>query len=424
MEIWEVEEGGAAPIEGLLEDGTPDPAYAAALGLVSAPLGRRAAAFALEYAVWLVLQLPLWIFMIPLMLKLATGRIGAYGFLNHPDFKLAAIMAGITFVLTLGYLVAQLVLHGTRGVTLGKALFGIRSVNVATLGKPGVGRVLLRALLLWAAGIAPFGSLVVLLSPLFDKSGRGRGWHDNVGRLWLVDIRAGLDPYDEKRMRVARKTLSAAPRAEREALPSLTGGAGEPAFHAGGRLSAGVIGRADVGSDPGVPSAQVGGALATPVPGGGPGPGGAAAPGGALRPEPVVPPAQTPVVQTPVIQPPPPPAPAPPAAAPATFVLSFGAGLEIAVDGPLVLGRNPKPPAGLEARPVVMADEQLSRTHVVVRPAPGGGDGLELIDVGSSNGTAVTHQGIERQLVADQPSVAHLGDTIQIGQLTATVRRG
>ena len=58
MEIWEVEEGDA-PIEGLLEDGSPDPAYAAALGLVQAPLGRRAAAFALEYAVYLLLQVPL-----------------------------------------------------------------------------------------------------------------------------------------------------------------------------------------------------------------------------------------------------------------------------------------------------------------------------------------------------------------------------
>ncbi len=46
------------PIPGLDADGRPDPAYAAALGLVPAPAGRRSAAFALDAAVWVVLALP------------------------------------------------------------------------------------------------------------------------------------------------------------------------------------------------------------------------------------------------------------------------------------------------------------------------------------------------------------------------------
>ena len=46
------------PTPGLAADGRPDPAYAAALGLVPAPAGRRSAAFALDAAVWVVLALP------------------------------------------------------------------------------------------------------------------------------------------------------------------------------------------------------------------------------------------------------------------------------------------------------------------------------------------------------------------------------
>lgn len=267
MEIWEVDGGDNTRVEGLLADGRPDPEYAAALGLVPAPLGRRAGAFTLECALYAVLQLPMWIFMLPLLLKFLTGRIGAYGFVNHPDFKLAAIMAGISTVFTLLFLLVQLLLHGSKGVTLGKAVTGLRSVNVRTLEKPGIGRVFLRALLVWAAGLLPFGSVVVLASPLFDKTGRRRGWHDRVGDLWMVDIREGLNPYDEKRMRVARKTLAATPRAEREPLPSLTNTPGTGVYQPGARLSAGVIGRAGADASPAdrEPAGPVGGALATPA---------------------------------------------------------------------------------------------------------------------------------------------------------------
>ena len=46
------------PIPGLGADGRPDPEYARRLGLVPAPGGRRAAAFALDAFVWIVLALP------------------------------------------------------------------------------------------------------------------------------------------------------------------------------------------------------------------------------------------------------------------------------------------------------------------------------------------------------------------------------
>lgn len=484
MEIWEVQEGESS-VEGLLEDGTPDPAYAAALGLVQAPLSRRAGAAGIDVAAYLLLQVPWLVVTFPLVWKLLTGRISLYGLVNHPHFTVAAIVGGVCLLLTIGYCIAQLALHGSKGLTLGKGLLGVRSVNIATLEKPGFFRVLLRDLAVWAAGIVPFGTAVVLASPLFDKSGRSLGWHDRIGRTWHVDVRAGLNPYDEKRMRIARKTVAAAPPAEREALPSLTGAPDESAgalFRPGSRLRAGVVGR----SEPAAPAAGAplpGGALATPAGGSSApaAPATPAAPTPAAAPTPKVPPmppaappaqppapaepapvAPAPAASAPVAPvpsapsapsapvAPPSPAPVPPSAPPApteapreqpvaapaaqpatatkpmtatpaaAFILVLDTGQEIPVDDAVVLGRNPKSPADAAARPVVIADEQLSRTHLVVRPV---GSELELTDCGSSNGTTVTHQGVERRVPAGQPTLAGVDDTIQIGQRTATIRR-
>lgn len=421
MEIWEVAEGETS-IEGLLEDGSPDPDYAAALGLISAPLGRRAAAAAVDIGVYMLLQIPFWVGTAPLLLKFLMGRISAYGFTNHPHFKIAMIAWGATALLTTAYCIAQLAFHGSRGVTLGKSLFGLRAVNIRTLEQPGILKALVRALVVWGAGIVPFGSIAVLASPLFDKQGRGQGWHDRLGGTWLVDVNAGLDPYDEKRMRVARKTVAADPRLERDALPSLTTSPNAPAgpgYRPGSRLSAGVIGRA---ASDGGPAAIPGGSLATPAP-----PAAQPAP-----PEPAAPPA-------PVAPAPAPPAPAPPAPPPAPssrapqrvpassgqqfFVLQFDTGQQVQIEGVSLLGRNPEPPDPTQVRPIRVVDEErsVSKAHLLVRPVA---LGIELIDRNSSNGTRLTHNGIERSLAAGEPALAEPGDTIHIGDRTATVRRG
>ncbi len=219
--IWEIDEQKPT-IEGLDAQGRPDPAYAAALGLLRAPFGRRALAVTIDVTIWVILLLPLLIGATPLLLKLATGAISPYGFLNHPDFLLAVVMASISTLLGLVYLVVQLILHGTKGVTIGKAVTGIRSVNVRTLERPRVGAVLLRFLIVVAAGVVPLlGPAFILISPTFDPEGRGRGLHDKATGIWLVDVRKGLNPYDEKRMRVARKVVKAEPSLGRSALPSL-----------------------------------------------------------------------------------------------------------------------------------------------------------------------------------------------------------
>lgn len=49
--IWEIDQPEDRP-DGVDAMGRPDPAYAAALGLVRAPFGRRSLAFLLDILIW------------------------------------------------------------------------------------------------------------------------------------------------------------------------------------------------------------------------------------------------------------------------------------------------------------------------------------------------------------------------------------
>ncbi|WP_072315035.1 RDD family protein [Agrococcus sp. Marseille-P2731] len=266
--IWEIEDNRTV-IEGLDEHGRPDPAYAAALGLKPAPLGRRVAASLIEFAMFAFLQLPYWIVAVPTLVKVATGAISPSGFLSHPDFFWMVIATAISAALTLAFVVVQLVLHARRGVTLGKAMLGIRSVHVKTLAKPGFGRVVLRALVMYASFFVPVvGPALFFSSVFFDGEKRGRSWLDKVGATWFVDVKQGLDPYHEKRMRIARKTVSAEPEAAKSELPSLATPAERmgQAYRPGARLSSGVVGAARP-QEPGRPQVGLAGqAPAEPVP--------------------------------------------------------------------------------------------------------------------------------------------------------------
>lgn len=244
--IWEIDESRKV-VEGLDDDGRPDPAYAAALGLRPAPLGRRALASIIEFAFYSLLQLPYWLVALPTLIKVATGSLQPYGLASHPNLVWMIVATAASAVLTTAFTVVQIVLHGRKGVTLGKALTGIRSINVATLARPGIGRALVRALVLWAIFLVPvIGPVLFFVSPLLDREKRGRGWLDKVGGTWFVDVRDGLDPYHDKKMRIARKTVSAEPEAAKSELPSLATPAGSlaQAYRPGARISSGVVGAA------------------------------------------------------------------------------------------------------------------------------------------------------------------------------------
>lgn len=474
--IWEIDEKKVV-IEGLDAAGRPDPAYAAALGLLQAPSGRRAVAGVCDLVGWLLLQLPLWLGAVPLLLKLAGGSISPYGFINHPGFVLAVVMAAVSVVFSLVYCVVQLVMHGLRGMTIGKAITGIRTVDVRTLERPGFGRVLLRSLILLAASLVPLLLPVFLASPLFDAARRGRGWHDRATGVWLIDVRGGLDPFDEKRLRVARKMVKAAPAAERAVLPSLatpSDSRAQPEYRPGSRISAGVLGVARPHSANERPAVGLSQATAPvppastdagrPVLGGfrpaGPTPSAPARapladqglvadvpvtpspvppqipPVQESRPQPTASPVRNPTVQPgPTAQPESAPQSAaaqasasagvPPvrASAPAVrYALRLDSGESILVAGPVLLGRNPDatPHPGARAIPLADASRSLSKTHMLVRPVPGG---VAIVDCGSTNGSGLFHDGVEYSVTAGTPAMAVEGDTIRLGDRRATVVR-
>lgn len=405
--IWEIDQPEDRP-DGVDAMGRPDPAYAAALGLVRAPFGRRSLAFLLDILIWAFLQLPLWLGAVPLLLKLATGAISPYGLVNHPCFVLATVMASITVALSLAFLIVQWVLQARRGLTIGKGFTGLRSINVRTLEKPGAGAVLLRALIVGLAGVIPvIGTAVILASPTFDPQERGRGLHDRAARMWLVDIRRGLNPYDEKRMRIARKTVKAEPVPERPERPSLatpTRPGARPDYRPGNRISAGVLG-VNRGSD-GRPAATEDAAAS-------------AAPG-------VI--DAAPGLATPRVGPAPTPAPAREAAPAPELVpapsprwgLRFDTGETVAVTGPLLIGRDPDPASAPGAEPHRLLDESrsLSKTHAILTPTT---HGLEVVDRGSTNGSAVVRAGVETAAVAGVALAAAVGDTIRLGDRLAEV---
>jgi pSer/pThr/pTyr-binding forkhead associated (FHA) protein len=86
------------------------------------------------------------------------------------------------------------------------------------------------------------------------------------------------------------------------------------------------------------------------------------------------------------------------------FVTGPLAGREVEVTAALVLGR--------QATDLVIDDPQVSRRHASVRPA---GDGLEVTDHGSRNGTWVNGAR------ADGPTRLAPGDRVRLGETTFEV---
>lgn len=399
-------------ILGLLPDGRPDPAWAEALGMVPASPGKRSLAFAIDAAIVVILTLPLSLGTLPTMLRLVlVDPVPSIAdIVGDPSFVPAVILYAIGQGLLSIFVLVQLLLHGLRGITIGKALVGLRSVNAARFTKPGFWRMTLRALVFWAAlSIFPvIGAVPFLLSPLWDGARRGRGWLDRIGGNWLIDVRRGLDPFDLKAMRHARRRALAPAVEVAQALPSLaTGTAGAvPSFVPAGRSSSGVIGAKSAVGDLAGPW--------SPPPVGAPrpasrverGPQGTAAP----RVEQPTAPA------APVIT-------ALDTAAP-TVSLEFDDGVSIVVTGAGLVGRNPEPgpdEAFIHLLPIEDASRQISKTHA----AFGMDDaGFWLVDRGSVNGTSVTSPGGgSRELVPWRRESVVWGSVVEVGGRSFTVRR-
>lgn len=441
--IWEIDDR-APEVEGLDAHGRPDPAYAEALGLRPAGRGARVLAALIEWTVAVIIALPALIALTPVLVQAASGRFDAEEFFAREDLVWLIVAAAVSQGLMIAYLVVQLVLHGRKGVTLGKAICGIRSVNVRTLERPGFWRgAVVRYLVAYASLLVPLIGpvLVIMLSPLFDIERRGRGWLDLAAATWFVDVRGGLNPYDQKRMRIARKRVKTPEHEEKAPLPSLATPVHRDApaeYVPSARLSGGVIGahRSAAGPAPERPETPAPGSLVSSTPPSlatgtappasfappAPAPAPLSAP--AASPAPVMPPAPAPAAQP--VPSPEPPAPAPAAvpAAPADVpvvpagvraILVLDTGERVEVRGTTLFGRSPSAAAGEgEALlvPVVDDTRSVSKTHIAVMPAR---RGVFIVDRASTNGSAIVRDGVETALAAGHPAELRAGDTVRFG---------
>lgn len=442
--IWEIDDH-APEVEGLDAHGRPDPAYAESLGLRAAGRGARVLAAVIEWTVAVLIALPAIIALTPVLAQAVAGQFDPEKFFARGDLVWLIVAAAVSQGLMIAYVVVQLVLHGRKGVTLGKAICGIRSVNVRTLERPGFWRgAVVRYLVAYASFIVPLIGpvLVIMLSPLFDIERRGRGWLDLAAATWFVDVRGGLNPYDQKRMRIARKRVKTPEHEEKAPLPSLATPVHRDApaeYVPSARLSGGVIGAHRAASGPAVEPAQAPapGALVSSTPPslatGAPGPASfapAPAPAPASDPAPayVAPPAASPMPPVPVAEPvpaagpvaatpAPADAPATPVVAPAGVraILVLDTGERIEVRGTTLFGRSPSAAPGEgEALlvPVVDDTRSVSKTHIAVMPAR---RGVFVVDRASTNGSAVVRGGAETALPAGHPAELKTGDTVRFG---------
>jgi uncharacterized RDD family membrane protein YckC len=103
----------------------------------------------------------------------------------------AVLSAG---AVVLAYWITVLVWEATTGRTPGNAALGLVTASAAG-GPPGIAAVVVRALALGVSWIIPvIGPLVLLISNLWDKNGRRRGWHDKLVGTYVLDVRAGRNP--------------------------------------------------------------------------------------------------------------------------------------------------------------------------------------------------------------------------------------
>ena len=73
------------------------------------------------------------------------------------------------------------------GATVGKKALGIRVVDQLTGALLGFGPAFVRAVIPVAGALPAYvGTLLVYLSPLFDRSGRMQGWHDKAANDLVV----------------------------------------------------------------------------------------------------------------------------------------------------------------------------------------------------------------------------------------------
>jgi hypothetical protein len=278
--------------------------------------------------------------------------------------------------------------------------FGLRGVHLGSGLPVGVGRSLLRSVVLALASVPTFalGLATLAWTAVEDRGRQRRGWHDHLAHSVVVDVRP-VDPYveevDEGPRHVVNLTamrLIPAPPVEPAAPPR--------------RVN---------------PEQST---RRTPIP-----------PQAQQPPAPQQtqqPPAQRPA-SIPSLQPSRPPAddgrtavrsvPGGPPTGPRWRVI-FDNGETFVVEGLALVGRRPEPRSGEQVQnlvPLTSADMSVSKTHAQFGPASDGV--LVVMDRGSTNGSVLIRQGVSRPLTAGKPATLVDGDTVSFGDRQMAVRR-
>lgn len=111
-----------------------------------------------------------------------TGQVSGGG--------IAAVFVAYAIIGVLGILY-EVVMIAVKGQTVGKMLMGVKVVKQASGEVAGWGPSFIRYIIpaVASAVTCGLGGILVYLSPLFDKSGRMQGWHDNAANDLVISTK-------------------------------------------------------------------------------------------------------------------------------------------------------------------------------------------------------------------------------------------
>lgn len=336
--------------------------------------------------------------------------------------------AMVTFMIALEAVAALAIGEGSRGVTVGNTLLGLRTVRVDSVRDSaasgilpaGMSRIAVKYFVLIASFLVVIiGYLAVIISPLFSRDSLHQGWANNLANLASVDIRphaAAMSPAaHDHRVRATnagnrdkQKPYATSP------LPAIPAPSAPPSprSQSAPRTPAAIPTTQPVAAR----SAIAQSAVPTPHT-------------HAIRPIPVPQRTTATVPAHPRQTPPPAPGrkPAAPAVVPpptpsprAMLIFDDGSKTALTVPSTLVLGRKPTP-RKLQDMVLTVPDHTgtVSRSHARLEITE---DGAWITDLGSTNGTRVIgEEGEETPVSTRQRVELHSNSRIALGDMICVI---
>ena len=399
-------------------------------GVEVGPLGKRFAAYLINISVPVLVGV--------VLLLMLPGSSGA----------LRTTLLVIAAAVIVGWIVLMWYLLGIRAASPGLRAMKLQLVGFLD-GRPiGWGRVIIRSLVFWALYVTGIGLLIMLIMEL--RHPRKQGWHDLAATAVMIKERVLAPPVQPTRAaasaqqgpaaRVGNGSIQPQPNGARAGgSPGYAGGEAygspsspvppgqltpppgqltSPSGYPTGAASSGPAPYAPAGAPQGGPgAAHEGSSYATPYPGASHGPQQPYGSSGEMAYERAQQSAAGDVEDQTAV--------APQAHYVPEWSILLDDGRRIALDGLILLGRNPQPKAGEEdAQLIKIADETrtVSKSHLAVGVDAGG---VYVIDRGSTNGSTVsTTNGMSARCKAGEMVRVDEGAIVSIGDHWLEITRG